>query len=356
VGFSTVTRHVAQVLELAGRMLAAPRFDERDVDRERQRQLAVLLQGPDHPSWLAQRAFRALLYGKTHPYGNPADGFVETVKSLTRDDVVGFHHARFAADRSTLILVGDVEPSAVVETLEKTLTAWRSTGLERAARPAAEPPSDPDVVHIVDKAGAVQSIIDIGRVWIDRKDPRYFATLLGNRVLGGDFLSRLNRNLREEHGYTYGAHSLFLYRRKGSVFAVNTDVRTDATAAAFKEIEKELDGLGSGTLAFTDQEVEVARSAEIRAFPESFEDPAGIAGELQQMAVFDLPADYLDTYLDRLKATSTKDVQHAMTEVVDPAQRVRLIVGDRNAIAPALEKSGVRNIRALTADGKLSAR
>ncbi|MBX6314723.1 MAG: insulinase family protein, partial [Isosphaeraceae bacterium] len=351
LAFSVVTRNLNPTLDLAAEMLNAPRFDPQDFDRERQLQLAALLQGPDDVTWIARRAFRALLYGPKHPYGNPAEGYPETVKALTLDDVRHFHQTQFGADGSTLIVVGDVEPEALVQTLEASLGTWKA---QRSApvlpRPPAQVKAEPGVAYLVDKPGAKQSVLNIGRRWVDRKDPRYFATLIGNRILGADFLSRLNRNLREEHGFTYGAGSAFVFRRTGSIWLVSTLVRTDATAEALKEALGELDAL-AGNKPFTTEEISTARIAEARSFPESFEAPAGIAGALRELAEFGLPPDYLETFLDRLQATTPEEVRQAMTEVVAPRERVVLIVGDRKEIEPKLKMLGFQEIRLVTSDG-----
>jgi zinc protease len=351
MGFSVVTRNLGPALDLIGPMLAAPRFDPKDVDRERELQLVDLLQGPDSPHWIAQRALRALLYGQNHPYGNPADGFPDTVKRITIDDIRGFHSKWINPAQGTLIVVGDVEPDALVKTLESSLCVWAAHAVATRKFPGEEPRIEPGVAYLVDKPGAVQSVLDVCRRWVDRKDPRYFATLVGNRILGGDFLSRLNQNLREDHGYTYGAQAVFIYRRRGSVWVVNSDVQTPATAPALKETLAELDGLRKDR-PLTAKEIATARDAEARSFPESFEDPSRIAGQLLEMAEFDLPADYLDTFLDRLKATTDEEIQQAMSAVVDPASRLVLVVGDRKAVEPKLKALGFKDVKVVTYDGK----
>jgi zinc protease len=349
LSFNVVARNLSPALALVGEMLTSPRFDPKDVELQRQLQLSDLLQGPDHTSWIAQRAFRTLLYGPKHPYGNPSEGFPETVKGLTSDDVRAFHKEKFAANHSILIVVGDVEPDALVATLESSLGSWKTTGPAPQARPPVETRAEPGVVYLVDKPGAVQSVVDVGRRWVGRDDPRYFATLIGNRILGADFLSRLNANLRERNGFTYGVYSIFLYRRTGSVWALNTPVRADSTAEALKEIQGELNGLTSSK-PLTAEEMAVARDAEVRTFPDSFEDPSGIASQLQELALFGLPSDYLDTFLDRLKATTADKIQEVMAEVVDPDKRVILIVGDRKSVEPKLQELGFKQTRTVTLD------
>jgi zinc protease len=207
------------------------------------------------------------------------------------------------------------------------------------------------VVYLVDKPGAVQSVINVSRHWLDRRDPCYMATLVGNHLLGVDFLSRLNKNLREDHGYTYGARSAFDFRRGKSVWSVSTDVRSDATAPALREILKELDALGS-IRPITAEELDKARSAEARSFPEGFESPAGIASALGEMAEFGLPADHLETFLPHLAKVTLSETQRAMAEVVAPADRFILIVGDRKTVVPELTKAGLKAIRVITYDGK----
>ena len=353
LGFSAVSRNLDPALALIAPMLARPLFAEEDVDRERQLQLADLLQGPDDPSWIAQRAFRALLFGQGHPYGLPADGFPETVRALSVADVRAFRNAHLLPRGSTLIVVGDVEPDALLKSLEATFLQWN--GGAQKAEPRAIPKPDgrpePGVAFLADKPGAVQSVLSVGRRWVDRDDPRYFATLVGNRVLGADFLSRINQNLREKNGYSYGAGSAFHYRRTGSVWGVNTSVRADATAPALEEVLSELDDVRKER-PLTDEEIAVARDAEARSYPETFEDPSGIAGLLAEMALHGLPDDYPETFLDRLAATKPDEIREVMAELVDPSKRTILVVGDRESVAPKLEALKFEEVRQVDPDGK----
>ena len=350
VSFSVLSRNLAPAFSLLGEILTAPRFDPKDFDRERKLELDGLLQGPDNPSWIAQRAFRALLNGSDHPYGKPGQGYIDTVKSLTLDDVRDFH-SKFAADRSTLIVVGDVDPVALVETLESTLGAWKTTGPRPADRPKFEAKPLPGVVYLADKPGAVQSVIAVGRRWVDRKDPRYFATVIGNHIVGADFLSRLNANLREKNGYSYGCGSNFSYRRTGGTWQVSTSVRADVTTEALKEILGELDALAKDR-PLSEEEIAIARDSESRSFPESFEDPGSIAGVLAGIAQFGLPADYLDTFLKSLQDAPDDQIRKAMTEVVTPSERTILIVGDRASVEPKLKAMGVKEVRLVDPDGR----
>lgn len=354
VSFSVLARNLDPAFGLLGQVLTAPRFDPSDFDRERKLQVDAILQGPDSPSWIARRAFRALLFGDGHPYGRPPEGSEPTVKGLTLDDVRAFA-GKFTADRSRLIVVGDVDPGRLAETLEASLGAWKSTGPRPSPRPRAAARPEPGLIYLADKPGAVQSVINVGRRWVDRKDPRYFAAAIGNHIVGGDFLSRLNANLREKNGYSYGCSSSFGYRRTGSTWQVSTSVRGDVTAEALKEILGELDGL-AGARPLTPEEIATGREAEVRSFPESFDDPGSIAGILAGIAPFDLPADYLDAFIGHLRAAPVAEIQGAMKEVVLPSDRVVLVVGDRATVEPRLKALGFAKIRIVTPDGKPAAR
>jgi zinc protease len=351
LSLSVLGRNLKPAFGLVGQILTAPRFDPSDFEREKKLELDGLLQGPDSPSWIAQRAFRALLFGSTHPYGLPGSGYIDTVKGITLDDVRGFEK-KYAANRSTLIVVGDVEPDSLVATLESTLGIWKTTGPEPAPRPSVDLKPSPGVVYLADKPGAVQSFLYVGRRWVGHDDPRYFATMIANHSVGDDFLSRLNANLREKNGYSYGCGSSFNYRRTGGTWQVSTSVRSDVTVEALKEILGELDALAKDR-PLTDDEIATARDAESRTFPESFEDPGSIVGVLSSMALFHLPADYIDTYLKQLEATPAAQIRQSMNEVVAPGERTILIVGDRASVEPKLKAMGIKEIRIVNPDGKV---
>jgi zinc protease len=351
VGISVLARNLQQTLQLLAEMLASPRFDPKDFERERALHLAGLLQGPDNVSWLARRALPIVMFGPAHRYGKPSDGYPETVKRLNLEDVRAFHARGIGPAGTDLIVTGDVDPDVLTRALEDTLGRWKGTNAGARPRTTSAVRPEPGLIYLVDKPGAVQSVINLGRHWVARSDPRYFATLVGNHLLGEDFLSRLNKNLREDHGYTYGAGSGFSFRRNDSVWQLSTSVRADATAAALQEIIKELNAV-TGTRPITGEEIDKARAAEARSYPQEFESPSGIAGALLEIAEFGLPADYLETFLSNLAKVSPPMIQQAMTEVVAPSDRFILVVGDRKTLVPQLTTAGFKNIKLISYDGK----
>ncbi len=333
---STLARTLDPTLRLVGELLKTPRFDKEDFQREMELHLAKLQQGPDDVNWIAARAFRALLYGKDHPYGNPADGYLETVESITMEDLKAAHERFVRPKGSHLIVVGDVQADALAKALEAIFDGWDGAAPTPAPRPAPDARPQKDLAYLVDKPGAVQSVLAVGRRWLGRDDPRFFATLIGNRVLGGDFLSRLNQNLREKNGFTYGAGSTFSYRRSGSVWMASAQVRADATAPALRELLKELDGI-AGDRPFTHEELVTAQDGEAQNYPERFEAPGTLLGVIRELVDYKLPADYLETFLERLGGVEPKEIGRTMAYVVRPEDRVVLIVGDRRTVGPEIE-------------------
>ena len=348
LGFAVESGSFPQMMDLMGTMVTAPRLAAEDFDREKKLQLGDLASGPDSASWTAARVLPMLLFGREHPYARPDDGFEETLEQLAREDVERFYEQHFTPGNSVLVVVGDIELEDTIRLLEKTLGKWQGSSTRRADAEAK--PSESGTVYVVHKPGAVQSVIAAGRPWKDRSDSTYYATRIGNRVLGGDFLSRLNQNLRQRNGFTYGARSGFDYYEQGSAWNLMTAVRAEVTGAALHEIAKELRDAAQ-TRPLTRQEVADARSAEVSVFPQSFETPSSIASVLTQLAIFHLPDSELADFETRLTETSADEVAEAMAELVDGDHIQMLIVGDKEVVTPQLEAAGFANIKYLDADG-----
>jgi zinc protease len=197
----------------------------------------------------------------------------------------------------------------------------------------------------------VQSVLRVGRRWVGCNDPRFYPGEIGNHVFGVDFLSRLNKNLREKNGYSYGAGSRFAFRRVDGVWVSTSSVRVEATAPALKEMLLELDGV-SGKTPLTPTEIELGRDALRRSFPESFEDPHSSAGVLASMASYGLPEDYIATFLPRILATPAVEVRKVLAEVAGKEHRVILVVGDRKVVEAGLKALGAGVVQVIDADGK----
>src|SRR4051812_16838322 len=220
-----------------------PTFPREELDRQRQQRLTSLLQGRDDPPTIAAVAFSRVLYGKGHRYGTPQMGTAETIKTFTAGDLRGFYTATFRPENATLLAVGDFNAATLVPLLEKQFGSWKAAGNAAAEKlPAAEQPTARQV-FLVDIPGAPQSQIRIGSIGVPRSTPDYFPITVMNTILGGSFTSRLNNNLREVHGYAYGAGSGFDMRGGPGPFAASAGVQTDKTAEALKEFFNELNGI-----------------------------------------------------------------------------------------------------------------
>src|SRR5262249_31315530 len=211
VGLTTLTKHTARALELYTDVLLNPAFSARELERLRTQRIAVLKARLDNPAAVAGVVFPRVLYGAEHPYGRPDLGTPRTVEGLTRDDVVAFHARLFLPNNASLIVAGDTTPEAITAALEKALKNWKPGTPPSAVLP--EPPKSKGVtVYLVDKPGAAQSVLAVGQVGVPRSTPDYFPLTVMNEILGGQFTSRINLNLREDKGYSYGASSHFAFR------------------------------------------------------------------------------------------------------------------------------------------------
>jgi predicted Zn-dependent peptidase len=334
VSILTVARHLDRALEIFTDVLTNPAFPERELELQRNSRLTTIMQRRDNPQDIAGVAYASLLYGRQHPYGHAIIGDEESVRAITNHDIKSFYETYYRPNNATLIVVGDVSPDSLAPRLESAFARW-----ERAPVPAASiaTPSAPEhaALYLIDKPGAAQSTLVIGQVGPMRSTPDYFPLLLMNMMLGGQFTSRLNLNLREDKGYTYGARTFFDYRRGPGPFAASTSVQTDVTKEAIEEILKELRGI-RGEIPITDAELDFSKQAVIRGFPRSFETPEQIANRLADVVLYGLPDDYFNHYIDNIRSVSREAVADVARRYLDPSKMIILVVGDREAIEPGL--------------------
>ena len=332
-------------------MLRAPRFDLKDFDRERKLELDALLQGPDDPSWIAGRAFRSLLYGPKHPYGKPGSGHAASLKAINLDDIRAFH-AKYAANRSSLIIVGDVDPESLASTVDSTLGSWKTTGPAPVLRQASEAKAAPGVVYLADKPGAVQSVILVGRRWVDLKDPTYFATLIGNHVVGDDFLSRLNANLREKNGVQLRLR-LEVRLQAGRVELAGEHQgpgRRHRRGPQGDPRRARRPGQGPPPDGRGDRHREGCRVADV---PRVVRIPERHRGGPRRDRHARLPPDYLETYLDKLRGAPDDQIRKSMVNLIAPGERTILIVGDRASVESKLKAMGVKEVKIVDPDGNV---
>jgi predicted Zn-dependent peptidase len=327
-------RKLAAALPIFADVALRPTFPDAELERVRKDRLTALLQMRDEPSAIASVAFADALFGRGHRYGTPAIGTEASVRAITRAELVAFHERAFQPGNSAIVVVGDVTPASIQRDLEQAFGGWKP-GTSGAPAPV---PAAPQVaargVWIVDRPGSAQSEIRIGRIGPPRSTPDYFPLTVMNTILGGSFTSRLMQNLREQHGYAYGARSSFDYRLSSGPFVAAAAVQTDKTGPALTEFFKELEAIRR---TVTEAEVSKAKNYVALSFPSDVETTSDIAAKLQEQFIYGLPDGWLDSYVAKVGAVTLADVRRVATEYVDPATVTVVVVGDRAKIEPEVQ-------------------
>jgi zinc protease len=341
-----VTR-LAEALPIMADVALRPTFPKDELERQRQQRLTSLLQGRDDPPTISSVAFSRILYGKEHRYGTPQMGTAETIKTFTSDDLRGFYTATFRPENAVLLAVGDITADKAVPLFEKSFGAWKGAGPTAPEKlPAtAEPPAR--TIFLIDKPGAAQSQIRIGRIGVARSTADYFPIQVLNTILGGSFSSRLNNNLREVHGYTYGASSSFEMRADAGPFVAAAGVQTDKTADALKEFFVELNAILKPVPA---EELSRAKNYVSLRFPSAFETTGDISRRLEDALVYKLPDDYFAKYVQNIQAAAAADVQRVAQKYIKPDHLAVVVVGDQKAIEPGIRALNLGPIKVMTID------
>jgi predicted Zn-dependent peptidase len=339
LSLTTLARHAARGLDLLAEMAIQPRFEQREFDRVRDLRLNRLTQLRDLPSAVADRVFAPLVF-RGHPYGHLPIGAEGALRALMLKDVVAFHSRTARPDRATIVAVGDARHDELAEAVAAAFGAWRAGDQPPAdatfdAGLAPPPPPPGDRLVFVHRAGAAQSELRLGQVGAARSSPDYHALLVLNMVLGGQFVSRINLNLREDKGFTYGARTAFDFRRGAGPFVLQVSVQSDATVAAVREALGELRGI-RGDRPVTAPELQLARAALTRGYPRSFETADQIGRAAAQIALYGLPDDSFTTFVPRVRAVTEDEVTRVAGQYLDPTRVVAVIVGDRERVGPHL--------------------
>ncbi len=338
---------LADALPIMADVALRPSFPKDELERQRQQRLTSLLQGRDDPPTIASVAFSRILYGKAHRYGTPMMGTAETLEAFTADDLRAFYTSAFRPENATLLAVGDVTPDTVMPLFEKSFGTWKPAGKAAPEQlPAVEQPAARQI-YLVDKPGAPQTQIRIGWIGVPRSTPDYFPITVLNTILGGSFSSRLNMNLREQHGYTYGAASSFDMRGSAGPFFAAAGVQTDKTAEALKEFFNELNAILEPVPA---EELARAKSYVALRFPGAFETTGDISRRLEDALVYHLPDDYFTRYVQNIQAITAADVQRVARKHIQPGKFAVVIVGDRKAIEPGIRALDLGPIKLMTID------
>lgn len=331
-----------EALQLLSEVILTPSFPEREVERLRAERLSEILQQRMEPRGLADEMFDRLLYDPASRYALAAGGDEGSVTAITRDQVVSFHAERYGASSATIVVVGDVTRDTARALVETAFGNWAG-GNATPPHVEAAPARRERMTHLVARADAQQAELRLGHVGIPRVHPDYFPVTVMNAILGGLFNSRLNLNLREEHGYTYGAHSTFDWRRFAGPFVVGAAVQSDVAADAVREALGELERFGEAPVS--PSELKLALDYLEGVFPIRFETTSAIAGALAGKVMYGLPDDYYDTYRSRVRAVSAADVQRVAREQLKMDELQLVVVADAAVVAGPLAELGVGPMR-----------
>jgi zinc protease len=348
IAFQCIASKFPATLDIVADMLVNPSFPPEALERLRAQRLVALVQARDQPAAIASRLFPRLVYGDAHPYGqNVTEG---TLKAITRDDVVAFHRAYFRPGQALVTVVGDVNTAVAKASIEKALATWPRGGEKPAFQYPSVPAARASTIYLADKPGAAQSTFAIGTAGPPRSTPDYYALQVMNTILGGMFQSRLNANIREEKGYSYGVGSSFAYGKGPGAFRTGGDIVSASSDAALMEFMKELRGI-RGERPITDEELTTAKDALTQRLPGTFASAQSINNAIVALWTQGLPDDYYQQYAARIAAVRREDVVRVARQYVDVDHLVIVIVGDRATIEGPLRAARIAQIAVTDIEG-----
>ena len=344
----SLSGNAAKAMSLLAEVAMQPTFPEAELERVRQDRLAALLQERDSAPATATRVFLSSLYGHGHPYGHTPMGTEASLKKIRREDVTRFHAADNAPGAAALVVVGDIKEPEVRKMAQELFGGWK--GDPPAARTFQAAATTTARVVIVDKPGVPQTQLRMGQVAVSRNDPDYDRLTVMNTIMGGGFTSRINQNLRERNGYTYGTYSSMSENAGLGRIMVAGGIRTDVTGPAISEVLKEVQGMRDATV--TEAELARARGIRIQSLPGRFETSAAVASQVGGLFTYRLPEDYFQTLPGQLGAITAADLHAMAKKHLAPERMLIVAVGDRSKIAPQLEAMKLGAVAVVDAEGK----
>jgi len=345
----SLSRSFPEALELLADVALHPSFPQTEIERVRSERLTSIVQEKDEPFSLAFRVLDAALYGSHHTYGYPDSGTTESIKAISREDLQHFWQQNYFPDDAALVVTGNIKLTALKPLLEKYFGAWKPGRPTPAA--LGSPETTDAKLILVDRPGAPQTTLVCFSLGLARSTPDYATVEVMNTDLGGLFSSRINMNLREAHGYTYGAFSFFSYHRAPGPFLSGGDIRTDATAPATTELFNELKRMRDTQM--TPAEMILSKDSIARSLPGRFERGTEAAATFAELFTYDLPLDYFSTLPERINAVTPEQAQAAAQKYILPEKMIVLTVGDRAKIEEDMKKLNLGKIEIRDTDGKV---
>jgi zinc protease len=350
VSLDTLRKHLQPSLELMTDLVLNASFPEEELERQRKQRLDNILQERNSPPTIVRKVFRSVLFGEDHPFGRETAGNESSIQALQRDDLVHFYRTYWMPNHAALIFAGDVSLDEALRLAESTLGDWRPSEVPESEMPLVDAPQRLRV-YLIDRQDAPQSQVRIGSIGPRRKTEDLYAIELMNTVLGGAFSSRLNLNLREDKGYTYGASSSFAYGRRLGLWAAGAGVQTQFTAQAVLEFRKELSQIRDQR-PITTQELEMAKENLTRGFSQRFETLGRLVDQVVDVVSFELPLEDIQNYPRAIEQVSLEQSQAVARKYIDPDRAIAVIVGNLKQIGPPIRELNLGEISVLDVFGK----
>lgn len=337
LSLTVLKKNFGQAFGILADVVARPRFEEKEWKRVSDLWKNSLIKRADDPNGVARVVGQIAVFGRNHPYGHPTDGFLSSAGNIDLAAVKAFHASQYRPERLVLAVAGDITKDEISRAVTDAFGSWKASGPAPEASPPAPAPSKAPALVLVDRPDAPQSVIAVTRPGIVLQDPDAPLYDLVNTALGGSFTSRLNQNLREDHGWTYGAGSAFTETKRGGAFAARAAVETKHTGPALDEMLKELRNMAAKGL--TEDELSKVRAQDRADLVQAYESVSGIAGRYGVLSTLGLSAGY-DAAASRKRQTATLDDLKKIAQGVDPAKATIIVVGPRKEVGPALAKLG----------------
>jgi zinc protease len=354
ISVDSLRKNLKPSLALMAEIVRQPSFPVEELERQRKRRLDGILQERHNPTAIARKAFRLSLFGSSHPLGRDTAGTEESIRALSVDRLRDYYRSYWHAGNATLVFVGDLEREEALDLAEEFFGDW---GKGLSSPPKVPPFSHPDLVQfsLIDRPDAPQTQIRLGGLGPARTAADYYAIELMNSIFGGTFSSRLNLNLREDKGYTYGTFSHFAFGRELGLWVCGAAVETRHSQAALMEILRELT-LIRGEKPITAEELETARTNLIQGYSQRFETQERLTDQIAELVAFKLPFKTLSEFVARVEQVSLPEVQQAACRYLDPGRLTGVLVGDLKVFEEALRELNLGEVRRRDVDGELESK
>lgn len=348
VTLSCLKKHLGNVIDVLADVVFNPEFSEDELNRLKEQRISQIIHGKSDPSVLSDRLFNKIIFGN-FPYANPSEGTEESIRNITRDRVIEFYQKHYAPNNLIIAFVGTINRDEALQIINEKFTSWPN-GQSNIENYPPEPKSEFSLnrVYIADKPEAVQSNLRIGHIGIARNNPDFIAVTVMNTILGGYFGSRINYNLREKHGYTYGARCGFAARLFPGDFSVDADVRNEVTDSSITLIIEELKQMVTSKV--TDSELQMVKNYLTGIFPLQLETANAVASRVINLKLYGLPKNYYSTYISSINKLTKDDIYEAAKKYIKPDSIYIVLSGNSKAIKDKLKKFG--DVITYDADGK----